>query len=114
METKARPATAVFVGHARLPQSLAGSYASPVISVELEADIGAGIIQSAAAKGIPSLGGRLLAEVLAGRNLKDGPQEAVDEITRRYVCPSHKALCTAVINAYEAYRRHQQQQSLES
>ena len=101
--------TVIFVGHARLPQSLAGSYASPVVSVELEADLGSGIILSAAVEGIPPLGGRLLAEVLAGRNLRDGPQEAADEIGRRYVCPSHKALCTAAINAYEAYYRYQQQ-----
>ena len=127
METKAQPSVqqgfttrqpahgpVIFVGHARLPQSLAGPYASPVVSVELEADMGAGIIQSVAAKGIPTMGARLLGEVLAGRNLRDGPREAAEEIGRRYVCPSHKALCTAVINAYEAYHRYQQQESLPS
>lgn len=104
----------IFVSHARLPQSLAGSHASPVVSVEMEADMATGIISRAAVTGIPGIGARLLVEVLAGRNLKDGPQEVVDEIRRRYVCPSHKALCTAVINAYEAHHRHQQQQSLTS
>ena len=100
--------TVIFVGHARLPRSLASYYDSSIVSEELEANTETGIILGAAAEGIPSLGGRLLAEVLAGRNLKDGPQEAADEIGRRYVCPSHKALCTAVINAYEAYCRYQQ------
>ncbi|MFQ5814321.1 MAG: DUF3870 domain-containing protein, partial [Anaerolineae bacterium] len=106
--------TVIFVGHARLPQSLAGSYASPVISVELEADMATDIIPSVAVTGIPGMGARLLGEVLAGRNLKDGPQEAVEEIKQRYVCPSHKALCMAVINAYEAYHRYRQQGSLTS
>lgn len=127
METKAQPSVhqrfttgqpthgpVIFVGHARLPQSLAGPYTSPVVSVELQADMDTGIIHSAAVEGIPSLGGSLLAEVLGGRNLNDGPREAADEIGRRYVSPSHKALCTAVINAYEAYLRYQQQESLVS
>ena len=100
--------TTILVGHARLPRSLAGSYDSFVVSVELEADMGTGIISRAAVMGIPSLGGRLLAQVLAGRNLRDGPQEAVEEIRRRYVCPSHKTLCTAVLNAYEAYHRYEE------
>lgn len=102
------PETALFAGHARLPQSLTGPHASPVLSVELEADVDSGVILSAAAEGITSLGGRLLAEVLGGRNLNDGPQEAVDEIGQRYVSPSHRALTTALINAYKAYCRYQQ------
>jgi hypothetical protein len=71
------------VGHARLPRSLAGSYDSSIVSVELEADTETGIILSAAAEGIPSLAGSLLAEVPGGRNLNDGPQEAVEEIGLR-------------------------------
>jgi len=98
--------TVIFVGHARLPQSLAGRDASPMVSVEVEADTATGTILGAAAKGVPPLGAKLLEEVLAGRRLEDGPQEAVDEVRQRYVCPSHKALCTAVANAYDAYHRH--------
>lgn len=98
--------TVIFVGHARLPQSLAGRDASPVVSVEVEADTATGTILGAVAKGVPPLGAKLLEEVLAGRRLEDGPQEAVGEVRQRYVCPSHKALCTAVANAYDAYQRH--------
>ncbi|MDO8612851.1 MAG: DUF3870 domain-containing protein [Dehalococcoidia bacterium] len=121
METKVQPSihgesatreptrgTVIVVGHARLPRSLAGSYDSSMVSVELETDADTGIILGAAVEGVPSLGGRLLAEVMGGRNLNDGPPEAADEIGRRYVSPSHKALSTAVINAYEAYCRYQQ------
>lgn len=103
--------TVIFVGHARLPQSLAGRDASPVVSVEMEADMATGTILGATAKGVPSLGAKLVEEVVAGRSLEHGPQEAVDELGRRYVCPSHKALCTAVANAYDAYHRHRDQGS---
>ena len=103
--------TVIFVGHARLPQSLAGRDASPMVSVEVEADTATGTILGAAAKGVPPLGAKLLEEVLTGRSLEHGPQEAVDEVRRRYVCPSHKALCTAVANAHDAYHRHRDQGS---
>lgn len=101
--------TVIFVGHARLPQSLAPRDSSGVVSVELEAEIAGGTILGTSVKGVLPLGTRLLDEVLAGRRIGDGPQEAVEEIRQRYVCPSQKALCTAVANAYEAYYRYRQQ-----
>jgi len=82
-----------------------------VVSVEVEADAATGTILGAAAKGVPSVSAKLVEEVLASRSLEDGPQEAVDRVRRRYVCPSHKALCTAVANAYDAYHRHRDQGS---
>ena len=101
--------TVIFVGHARLPQSLVPRDSSSVVSVELEAEIASGTILGTSVKGVLPLGTRLLDEVLAGRTIGDGPQEAVGEIRQRYVCPSQKALCTAVANAYEAYYRYRQQ-----
>ena len=100
--------TVIFVGHARLPQSLAPRDASPVVSVEVEADASSGVIVGVAAKAVPELAARLLAEVLGGRNINDSPLEAMEEIRRRYVCPSQKALSTAVLNAFEAYSRYRQ------
>jgi len=101
--------TAIFVGHARLPQSLAPRDSSSLVSVELEAEIASGTILGTSVKGVLPLGTRLLDEVLVGRRIGDGPHQAVEEIRQRYVCPSQKALCTAVANAYEAYYRYRQQ-----
>jgi hypothetical protein len=99
----------IFVGHARLPQSLAPRDSSPLVSVELETDIASGTILSTSVKGVLPLGTTLLDQVLAGRRIDDGPQEAVQEIRQRYFCPSQKAVCMAVANAYEAYYRYRQQ-----
>lgn len=68
----ARPETAVLAGYARLPQSLTGPHGSPVLWVKLATDADTGIILSAAAEGIPSRGGRLLAEVLYCRHQQAG------------------------------------------
>lgn len=100
--------TVIFVGHARLPQSLTARDASPVVSVELETDAESGMIVGVSARAVPELGARLVAQVLNSRNINDSPLAAMEEIRRRYVCPSQKALSTAVLNAFESYARYRQ------
>jgi hypothetical protein len=85
-----------------------------VISVELEADIASGAIVSASVRGVLPVGTRLMEEMLAGRNISDGPQSPTEELRRRYVCPSHKAMCTALANAYDAYQRYRQMETISS
>lgn len=100
--------TVIFVGHARLPQSLAPRDASPVVSVELETDVSSGAIVGVGTKAVPELGAHLVTEILKGRNINDGPLPAMDELRQRYICPSQRALSTAVLNAFEAYTRYRQ------
>lgn len=107
-EPRPTTGTVIFVGHARLPQSLTPRDSSAVISVELETDISSGAIVAASVRGVLPLGSRLMEEVLAGRNINDGAQGPAEELRRRYVCPSHKAMCTALANAYDAYQRYRQ------
>jgi hypothetical protein len=98
--------TVIFVGHARLPQSLTPRDSSAVVSVELEADSTSGEIITVGAKAIPDLGVKLLSTVLVGHNINESPDALAEEIRRRYVCPSQKAMSTAVLNAFEAYERY--------
>ena len=100
--------TVVFVGHARLPHSLAARDASPVVTVELEADASSGEIVGVGAKAIPDLGMKLVTTLLVGRSINESPAALVEEIRRRYICPSQKAVSTAVLNAFEAYQRYRQ------
>ena len=98
--------TVVFVGHARLPESLAQSGSSPVLSVELETDRVSGEIVSVGCAAVPDLGAKLLAAVLIGRNINERPIVLAEEIRHRYVCPSQRAMSTALLNAFEAYQRY--------
>src|SRR3970040_2485952 len=98
----------IFVGHARLPQSLALRDSSPVVCVELETDTASGEILGVGSKAIPDLGQKLLSSVLMGHNINENPTAFVEEIRRRYICPSQKAVSTAVLNAFEAYQRYRQ------
>jgi hypothetical protein len=98
----------IFVGHARLPQSLAPRDSSPVVCVEVETDTSSGEILGVGSKAIPDLGQKLISSVLIGHNINENPSAFVDEIRRRYICPSQKAVSTAVLNAFEAYQRYRQ------
>jgi hypothetical protein len=100
--------TVIFVGHARLPQSLTPRDSSAVVSVELETDNRSGEILSVGATAVPGLGTKLLESVLLGHNINESPLDLAEEIRKRYVCPSQKAVSTAVINAFEAYQRYRQ------
>jgi len=82
--------------------------------VELETDIGSGVIAAASVRGVLPAGTRLMEEVLAGCNINDGPHGPTEEVRRRYVCPSHKAMCTALANAFDAYQRYRQMGTISS
>ena len=81
---------------------------SLVVSVELEADTTSGEIVCVGAKAVPDLGSRLLSSVLIGHNINESPANLIEELRRRYICPSQKAVSTAVLNAFEAYQRYRQ------
>jgi len=51
---------------------------------------------------------KLLASVLIGNNMNESLAALVEEIRRRYVCPSQKAMSTAVLNAFKANQRYRQ------
>ena len=75
--------TVIFVGHARLPQSLTSRDASPVVSVELETGTQRAVRSGVSARAVPELGARLVAQVLNSRNINDSPLAAMEEIRRR-------------------------------
>ncbi len=101
----ASPRTMIFTGHARLPQALGGRFGSTVVSVEVEVDPASGQIVDASCYPVPQLTERLVRSILCGRNLQDGLDAAVLELQRRYICPSQRAIATAVTNVYETYVR---------
>lgn len=40
--------------------------------------------------------------ILVGHNVNESPANLIDELRLRYICPSQKAVSTAVLNAFEA------------
>ena len=97
--------TLVFVGYARLPGNIVSGTGSDVLSLELEVDPSTDLIVNASSSSIPTLGAKLILDVLIGYNLKHTLSNAEDEIRRRFLGPTQKAVIAALEKAYEGYSR---------
>ena len=104
--------TVIFVGHARLPQSLAPVGAPPVVSVEIEVDVRRRQAVEVATRGILPRAEALLRDILLEDDLDTSMRILLDALQNRYVGAPQKAIMTAVSNAYEAYLRFCQQQAV--
>ncbi len=102
----------VFVGHARLPQSLAPGDA-PIVLVELEVEGKDGLVTAVEVSSPLPAANRLLTRLLLGRSLETDYEDAVGEFQRQYLGPPQRAICTALNNACELYRRHLRRGRLE-
>jgi hypothetical protein len=104
--------TVIFVGHARLPQSLAPAGAPPVVSVEIEVDVRRRQAVEVATRGVLPRAEALLRDILLEGDLDASVRILMDALQRRYVGAPQKAIMTAVSNAYDAYVRFCQQQAV--
>jgi len=104
--------TVIFVGHARLPQSLAPVGASPVVSVEIEVDMRRRQAVEVATRGVLPRAEALLRDILLEGDLDTSVRILLDALQKRYVGTPQRAIMTAVANAYEAYVRFCQQQAV--
>jgi hypothetical protein len=104
--------TVIFVGHARLPQSLAPVGASAVVSVEIEVDMRRRQAVEVATRGLLPRAEALLRDILLEGDLDASVRILLDALQKRYVGPPQRAIMTAVANAYEAYVRFCQQQAV--
>lgn len=102
--------TVIFVGHARLPQSLS-PIDTPVILVELEVDGEDGVIVDLDISGTLPATRRLLTSLLVGKNMEGDFDSALHKFQRRYMGPPQKAISTALSSAQESYQRYLRQRS---
>lgn len=96
----------IFFGHARLPQPLSGLNPAGIVTVELEVDEDDGTVVDVVVGGFPTKAGDVVCRLLSHRNLNEEFAATMEELPRRYVGLPQKALCTALQNAYDAYKRH--------
>lgn len=101
---------AVFVGHARLPQTLSSAGTSGVVLVEVEVALRTGMVVGVTVSGFATRAEALLSRIMVGKSLKEGVEWVLREFQHRYVGAPQKAVCTAVASAYDAYQRHVRQE----
>lgn len=98
--------TLLFVGYARLPGNIVSGSGSDVLSLELEVDSSTDLVVNASCSCIPSLGAKLILDVLIGYDLKHTLSGKEDEIRGRFFGPAQKAVIAALEKAYEGYLRY--------
>ena len=98
--------TLLFVGHARLPGNIISGPGTDVLSLELEVDPSTDRIINACCSYLPSLGAKLIQDVLIGCDLNETLTGPEDEIQKRFFGPAQKAVIAALEKAYEGYLRH--------
>jgi hypothetical protein len=76
----------------------------------MEVDTVEGLVLGITVAGFATKAGDLLADVLIGQRLRgDDFVASVQEFQRRYIGAPQKAICTAVMNAFESYQRYLRQ-----
>lgn len=98
--------TLLFVGYTRLPGNIVSEPGSAILSLELEVDSSTDLIVNASCSCIPSLGTKLIIDVLIGYDLKQTLSGPKDEIRRRFFGSAQKAVIAALEKAYEGYLRY--------
>ena len=96
----------IFVGHARLPQSIGLIDCSSVVSVEIEVDLATREVLHVDAKGVLPMAEALLRDLLQGGDLDGRVDTVIEQFQHRYVGPCQRAMCSAVTSAYDAYLRY--------
>ena len=98
--------TLLFVGYARLPGSIVSEHRTDVLSLELEVDSSTDLIVNVFCSCIPSLGTKLILDVLIGCDLKQTLSSAHDQIQECFFGPAQRAVISALEKAYEGYLRY--------
>jgi len=105
------PGTVIFVGHARLPQSLGLIDSSSVVCIEIEVDPSTGRVTRVGASGVLPCAAALLGELLEGSDFDSRIDAVLEELQRRYVSPCQRAICSALASCHEAYLRYCRQEA---
>ncbi|MDI6857745.1 MAG: DUF3870 domain-containing protein [Dehalococcoidia bacterium] len=98
--------TLIFFGYARLPQALSPVGSAGVVAVEIEIGEDDHRVLGVIVNGLPTRAGRVLRDLLRNRRLDDELPRVIEQLPHRYIGLPQKALCTALPNVYDAYKRH--------
>ena len=101
------PTTVLLVGYAKLPEETAAQSLYGTVGVALEVDPETGSIIAASCTLVPPMASRFIGRILKGTKLPGDLEEAVAEISTRYLGPAQNAIVAALRAAndrWESYR----------
>lgn len=96
-------------GYAQFPEGITGHEVFRVLGIGLEVDPDTGEIVDCNASFVTEQPRDFLRSIMIGKNLeKNGIEEAVDEVNRRYFAKGKKAIVSAlydILNNYALYKK---------
>ncbi|NIM23461.1 MAG: DUF3870 domain-containing protein [Armatimonadetes bacterium] len=101
------PTTILLVGYAKLPEETAAQSLYGTVGVALEVERETGIILAASCTLVPVMASDFIGRILKGMRLSENLEDAVAEISVRYLGPAQNAIVAALRAAndrWESYR----------
>ncbi|HZJ98740.1 MAG TPA: DUF3870 domain-containing protein [Tissierellaceae bacterium] len=96
--------TIYFVSYSKLPQEISATYVHKVVGVGFLINTKTGIIEHAMVTLISDLCKEFLAHLIVGHNIeKDGIDEIVEKVEKRFFGYSQKAVVVAMKGAHSRY-----------
>lgn len=101
-----RPTTALLVGYAKLPEETAAQSLYGTVGVALEVEWETGTILAASCTLVLPMASDFVSTILKGMRLPENLEEAVAEISARYLGPAASAIIAALRAANDRWESH--------
>ena len=100
-----RPETIVIAGSARLPEDVAAKHVFGSVTIELEVDLADKTIVDISSTLVPTLGEKILRNVLLGNKIDEGIEEAIIQLDSRFFNVTRRAMIAALEDAFRWYKK---------
>jgi len=102
---KLRPDTIIVAGSARLPENITARHVFGYFAIELEIDPVDCTIVDVSCTMLPSLGEKIVYNALLGNKVKEGIEDAIEQLERRFFSVTKRAVVAALEDAYKWYKK---------
>lgn len=102
---KLRPDTIIVAGSARLPENITARHVFGYFAIELEIDPVDCTIVDVSCTMLPSLGEKIVYNALLGNKVKEGIEDAIEQLERRFFSVTKRAVIAALEDAYKWYKK---------
>ena len=101
-----RPETIVITGTSRLPEQTAAQHVFGTFNIEIEVDPKDNKIVDVSCTLFPFLGEKILFKALLGYDFEEGIKFAEEQIEKRFVSSTKRAVIAALEDAYRWYKKY--------
>ena len=102
---KLRPETIIVAGSAKLPENITAKHVFGYVAIELEIDLADCTVVDVSCTLLPSLGEKIIYKTLLGSEVREGIEETIQQLERRFFSVTKRAVIAALEDAYKWYKK---------